>query len=232
MARETAARTDKEQTGKKEMMNDGRKDIMKNTEFKKKAYSGIAGIILVAAFTMTLFVLDTTKEEDPYADSDLEGLGIEARFSVLSEQRTNSCGGGKDYVGQLSADGTRIQGSCCSAMSEHSYKEQIEGLKEYSGYTIIPSDPYDVSSQWAEDMIAYNDETALTQEQQAVYDEAMEVSHEGPCCCMCWHWYAYSGLAKYLIINEDFSAQQVADVWNLSDACGGEHNHREEGGGF
>ena len=31
----------------------------------------------------------------------------------------------------------------------------------------------------------------------------------------------YEGLAKYLITEYDFTAEQIADLWDLSDACGG-----------
>jgi len=150
---------------------------------------------------------------------------LAARFEYLSAQGSNSCGGGKDVVNFLKEDG-RMQGSCCGAMSLHSYEEQIEGLKKYSEYKIIPPDPYDIPVKWAKEMIEYNDQTELNPEQQVLYDQAVDMSMEGgPCCCKCWHWYAYEGLAKHLIINEGFSAEQIAEIWDLSDACGGEHGH-------
>ncbi len=149
---------------------------------------------------------------------------LAARFEYLSKQGTNSCGGGKDVVKSLADDGS-MQGSCCGAMSLHSYEEQIEGLKKYTDYDIIPPDPYDVAVDWAKEMIAYSEAKILSPEQQAIYDAAMEMSEEGPCCCKCWHWYAYEGLAKKLIIDDNFSAEQIAEVWDLSDACGGEHSH-------
>lgn len=189
----------------------------------------IAGLVLILFVLMFLIITQNNIEVE---NSDLKNLDIETRFSVLSQQGTNSCGGGERYVSQLSEDGTRIRGSCCSPMSLHSYEEQVEGLKKYSGYEIIPSDPYDVSSKWAKKMIEYGEETELIGEQQKLYDEAAEISHEGgPCCCKCWHWYAYEGLAKHLIVNEGFSAEQIAEVWDLSDACGGDgHNHGHEEG--
>jgi hypothetical protein len=111
-------------------------------------------------------------------------------------------------------------------MNVHNYEEQVEGLKAYGSYEIIPKDPYDVPVIWAREMIEYGEQTILSPKQQTVYDEAVELSHEGgPCCCVCWHWYAYEGLAKYLIVNESFSAEQIAEIWDLSDACGGEGHH-------
>jgi len=156
----------------------------------------------------------------------ITNTALAAQFEDLSSKTTNSCGGGKAVVFGLPEDG-RLQGSCCEAMDAHSYEEQITGLKEtYGEYDIIPFDPYDVPAPWAQQMIEYSDQTTLTSEQQALYDEAVELSEEGgPCCCVCWHWYAYEGLAKHLIINENFTAEQIAEVWELSDACGGSSGH-------
>jgi hypothetical protein len=113
-------------------------------------------------------------------------------------------------------------------MDMHSYEEQIVGLEEnYGASEIIPRDPYDVPASWVRQMIEYSNQTTLTPEQQAVYDSAVQLSDEGgPCCCVCWHWYAYEGLAKHLIINENLSAEQIAEMWNLSDACGVDHRHQ------
>lgn len=161
----------------------------------------------------------------PEYSLNLTKEALAARFEYLSQQGSNSCGGGKDVVNFLSEDG-RMQGSCCGAMSMHSYEEQIESLKKYSKYKIIPPDPYDVEVSWARQMIEYGENTDLSDEQQALYDKAVAISHEGgPCCCVCWHWYAYEGLAKHLIINEGFSEEEIAEIWDISDACGGEHAH-------
>lgn len=85
-----------------------------------------------------------------------------AHFEHLRKQTTNSCDGGKAVVFDLPEDG-RLQGSCCGPMNMHSYHEQIAGLKaKYSGYDIIPLDPYDVPVAWARQMIEYSDKTALT----------------------------------------------------------------------
>ena len=155
---------------------------------------------------------------------------MEIKFASLSSANTNYCAGPK-IVGQVESD--RLQGSCCSEMVFHRYEEQVEGLKAYAAYAEIPPDPYDVPKEWAERMIAYDSTTVLTPEQQAVYDAAVEMSHEkGPCCCKCWRWYAYGGLAKYLIIDYEFTAEQVADVWNLSDGCGGEGHAHENAEGM
>lgn len=187
----------------------------------------ITSILLLggAAALVGYFFLDSRGTNLGELQPSLGHDALAARFEYLSQQGTNSCGGGKNVVHSLSDEG-RMQGSCCGAMSLHSYEEQIEGLKTYTGYDIIPPDPYDVPVAWAKEMIAYNDATTLTSDQQALYDEAVAMSHEGgPCCCKCWHWYAYEGLAKKLIIDEGFTSEQIAKLWDLSDACGGEHSH-------
>ena len=67
----------------------------------------------------------------------------------------------------------------------------------------------------------------LTPEEQEAYDYAMQNSNEkGPCCCMCWRWYVYGGLAKFLIKHHDFTGEQITEVWNLSDGCGGDSEHQ------
>jgi hypothetical protein len=195
---------------------------------KQTIFAGAIALLFLAG----IFILgDSPKqqEEDEYAHEAGGGVAntaLASQFEHLQSQTSNSCGGGKQVVLGLPEDG-RLQGSCCGFMDMHSYQEQVAGLKaKYGEYDIIPPDPYDVSVAWARQMIEYSDQTTLTPEQQAVYDGAMEMSEEGgPCCCVCWHWYAYEGLAKHLIIKERFSAQQIAEVWDLSDACGGDHHH-------
>lgn len=194
---------------------------------KQTIFAGTISLIVIAG----AFLLGGTPSSQDGKERNTVGItntALAAKFEDLSGKTTNSCGGGKAVVFGLPEDG-RLQGSCCDAMDAHSYEEQITGLKEkYDEHDVIPSDPYDVSAQWARQMIEYGDQTTLTPEQQAIYDEAVELSEEGgPCCCVCWHWYAYEGLAKHLIINESFTAEQVAEVWELSDACGGgsEHSH-------
>lgn len=193
---------------------------------KQTIFAGAIALLFVAG----VFILGDSPSQkgEEQGLSSITNTALAAQFEHLSNQTTNSCGGGKQVVFGLPEDG-RLQGSCCQAMDAHSYEEQITGLKEkYSGYDIIPPDPYDVSVAWARQMIEYSDATTLTAEQQTIYDAAVEMSEEGgPCCCVCWHWYAYEGLAKHLIINENFSAEQIAEVWDLSGACGGgeEHHH-------
>jgi len=125
-------------------------------------------------------------------------------------------------------DDARIQGSCCSRMDLHKYQEQVESLQKYADIPQIPEDPYDVPVSLAKQLFEYQQTIQLTADQQAVYDEAAKLSEEGgPCCCRCWRWTAFEGQAKYLITELDWSAEQIAELWDFEDGCGGsghEHN--------
>jgi len=115
----------------------------------------------------------------------------------------------------------RLQGSCCSPMNLEHYAGQLEGLKTWSAVTEVPSDPYDIPAGLAQPALAAYDMT-LSPEEQKAYDHAMAHSEEkGPCCCKCWRWHVYGGLAKLLIHQHGFTGEQVTQLWDLSDGCGG-----------
>jgi hypothetical protein len=147
------------------------------------------------------------------------------RFQHLSTGGNSNCS--QAFLNSIAGmpPAKRLQGSCCSPMSLHRYSEQLAGLKKYADVAAIPADPYDIEAGLAQAaMAAY--ELELTADEQQAYDYAMENSEEGPCCCQCWRWYTYGGLAKLLIRNHGFSGAQVAEVWNLLEGCGGdEHEH-------
>ena len=158
---------------------------------------------------------------------------IAANFDYLSKNGNSSCSASfKDSILSMKDD-ARLQGSCCSPMSVHRYSEQVEGLKKFKSVTSqnidkIPDDPYDIEAKLAKELMSYYD-MELTTEEQKAYDYAMQNSSEkGPCCCKCWRWNTYGGLAKILITKYHFTGEQITDVWNLSDGCGGadnEHHH-------
>jgi hypothetical protein len=111
-------------------------------------------------------------------------------------------------------------------MDAHRYVEQVKALREYGAISDIPIDPYDIPAGLAHRLMGYYD-LALTPGQQGAYDYAMENSGEkGPCCCQCWRWKVFGGLAKLLIRERDFTGKQIAEVWDLSDGCGGGTEHR------
>ena len=148
-----------------------------------------------------------------------------AKFQLLSTKGNSSCSGTfTDSIFSMPSD-SRLQGSCCSPMNWHRYKEQVERLKKYSNISEIPPNPYDIDAELAKRMKKYYD-VELSKENQKAYDYAMKNSNEkGPCCCKCWRWYIYGGLAKFLIAEKGFTGEQITEVWNLSDGCGGEGDH-------
>lgn len=151
--------------------------------------------------------------------------GSDGKFNYLVKQTSNTCGLQRNVVFRYPGE-QRIQGSCCNKMDHHAYQEQIEALKKYKDISFIPKDPYDISAAEAKVAYGFLDSIKLTSDQQAIYNEAMKVSDEGgPCCCKCWHWDAYEGFAKKLIADYGWGAEQIAELWDHSDACGGTHEH-------
>lgn len=150
---------------------------------------------------------------------------LAADFDYLSKNGNSNCS--KAFIDSIASmsDEEMVRGSCCGKMNMHVYSEQREGLKKYSNIAEIPSDPYNIKAGLAKKMIAYYS-TELSPDEQKAYDFAMQnSSNKGPCCCKCWRWQFYGGLAKYLIKNYQFNGQQITEVWNLSDGCGGEADH-------
>lgn len=148
-----------------------------------------------------------------------------SKFKVLASDGNSSCSGAfTDSIDSM-PNTNRLQGSCCSPMSWHRYEEQVDGLRKYKNIKEIPPDPYDLDAELAKKLKSHYDDV-LSEKEQKAYDYAMANSHEkGPCCCKCWRWYVYGGLGKYLIKEKGFTGQQVTDLWNLSDGCGGEGDH-------
>ncbi|TIQ33555.1 MAG: hypothetical protein E5X48_23160 [Mesorhizobium sp.] len=143
------------------------------------------------------------------------------RFKDLSENGNSTCSAKFTDSIAMMPPMSRIKGSCCSPMELKRYGEQVRGLAKYRAIPMIPSDPYDIAAATAQQMMPYYD-LKLTGDEQKAYDYAMANSEEkGPCCCPCWRWKVYGGLAKYLIHEHGFDGEQIVDVWNLSDGCGG-----------
>lgn len=191
----------------------------------KRQHQIIALILFAFLLGTTFFSAKKNQNSDPKLPITSEALA--AKFDYLSQHGNSSCSAGFQKSIPQMRDADHIQGSCCSPMSLHRYSEQVEGLKKYENIPEIPKDPYDIDAGLTKKLIGYYDIT-LTPEEQKVYDYAMENSEEkGPCCCKCWRWYVYGGLGKYLIQNYGFTGEQLTNVWNLSDGCGGdeEHNH-------
>ncbi|MGH6915482.1 MAG: hypothetical protein ACREH3_17475 [Geminicoccales bacterium] len=151
---------------------------------------------------------------------------VRARFDYLSQNGNSNCS--RQFIEAIPTMPVvaRLQGSCCSPMNLHRYSEQLEGLKAYRSIGSIPADPYDIEAGLAARLLSYY-ELKLSPREQAAYDYAMANSAEGgPCCCQCWRWAVYGGLAKHLIRDLQFTGDQIARIWDLSDGCGGDsHVH-------
>ncbi len=149
-----------------------------------------------------------------------------ARFEYLSQNGNSTCSLAFQQSIPGLPEGTRLQGSCCSPMTLERYGAQVVALGAFSDIPIIPPDPYDIDVGLARRLLVADD-IALTVSEQAQYQVAMSSADEGgPCCCQCWRWHVFGGLAKLLIRDHGFDGLQVAEIWDLSDGCGGaEHGH-------
>lgn len=188
--------------------------------------------IVVLVFIAGVAYFYTTNQSDNSQSNDLvqneAGIvqtALAAKFDYLSQNGNSSCSASfRESILSLPV-GARLQGSCCSPMNLHRYTEQVEGLQRHSHIPEIPLDPYDIEAGLAKKLMGDYD-MQLTPEEQQAYDYAMENSHEkGPCCCKCWRWYVYGGLGKLLIQNYGFTGEQVTEIWNLSNGCGGDSDH-------
>jgi hypothetical protein len=144
------------------------------------------------------------------------------RFEYLSKNGNSNCS--EAFLESIAKMPIveRLRGSCCSPMNLERYAEQIEGLRKYQGIAAVPPDPYDVGAGLAQQALA-NYELTLQADEQKAYDYAMAHAEEhGPCCCQCWRWHTYGGLAKFLIHYRHFTGPQITEIWNLSDGCGGD----------
>jgi hypothetical protein len=172
--------------------------------------------VLAALATMPSGAPDATAAEAGSSDQ------LRAQFEFLSQNGNSNCS--RKFMNSIRwmPAGARLQGSCCSPMEFHRYGEQIEGLKAFAEIDVVPRDPYDIPAPLAAKLMTFYD-IALGSVQQAAYDYAMKHSNEGgPCCCQCWRWVVYGGLAKHLIRDRGFAGEQIAELWDLSDGCGGE----------
>jgi hypothetical protein len=173
--------------------------------------------------------------DKPTPEANAAGFAKErlaAKFDYLSKNGNSSCSAAFTAAIASMPDDARLRGSCCSPMSLHRYGEQVEGLRKFksaAGQDVseIPDDPYNIEAGVAKKALLYY-ETKLSPQEQERYDYAMNNSkNKGPCCCRCWRWQVYGGLGKFVIRSNGFSGEQVAQLWNLSDGCGGEADHVE-----
>lgn len=170
-----------------------------------------------------VYYFNNSKSKAPSAF--VPNRALAAKFDELSKNGNSNCSAAFAQSIDNMPETNRIKGSCCSKMDMHRYTEQVTGLQKYKDIPEIPSDPYDIDAGLAEKLKVYYD-VELTPEQQKTYDYAMANSMEkGPCCCKCWRWYVYGGLGKLLIQKYNFTGEQITEIWNLSDGCGGPGDH-------
>ncbi len=174
--------------------------------------ASLVGLLLLWGSVTSAFMASAAGAIDP---------AVAEHFSYLSANGNSNCSQAfMDTIATMPAV-ARIRGSCCSPMKLDRYAKQLEGLKKYREFAEIPADPYDIEAGLAQQALR-NYELALSWSEQRAYNFAMTHSDEhGPCCCQCWRWHVYGGLAKYLIHYRGFSGPQITEVWNLSDGCGG-----------
>jgi len=154
-----------------------------------------------------------------------DAQSLDERFDSLNRHGNSTCSAVfTDSISKMPVT-ARLQGSCCSPMERHRYGEQIQGLTKYGAIPEIPPDPYDIAAGTAQKAMRYYDLT-LSPDEEKAYQYAMQNSDvKGPCCCQCWRWRTYGGLAKFLIREHRFTGEQLVEVWNLSGACGGAEDH-------
>ena len=151
-----------------------------------------------------------------------DAASLDERFDFLSKNGNSTCSTAFLKSIPTMPATARIQGSCCSPMERKRYREQLQGLTKYQDIPEIPPDPYDIAAGIAQKSLASYD-IALNADEQRAYDYAIEHSDEkGPCCCQCWRWRVFGGLGKTLIRDRGFTGEQVTEIWNLSNGCGGD----------
>ncbi len=143
------------------------------------------------------------------------------RFEYLSQNGNVNCSAAFEASIAKMPPEKLLQGSCCAPMDSPRYLEQIKGIRKYADISEIPPDPYNIPAGMAQQLMPYYD-LALNSTEQAAYDFAMANSDmRGPCCCQCWRWKVYGGLGKHLIRDRQFTGQQLVDLWNIAQGCGG-----------
>lgn len=184
-------------------------------------------VVLAALAAAAAWLVDARSSTGPQAFLGAAGdPAYASEFSNLSQNGNSNCSRAfRESIASM-PDDSMLRGSCCGPMNMHVYSEQRRGLADnYSTFAEIPLDPYNIPASIAKRMMSHVGDV-LTPEQQGAYDYAMSnSSNNGPCCCQCWRWQFYGGLAKYLVETYGFNGEQVTDVWDYSDGCGGEEDH-------
>lgn len=163
-----------------------------------------------------------TKNVDPVL-VDLDSQIITCSPNIDSVLSNTPFAGGSCVAGDstlATTTGLYLGGQCCGAMKDLTeYNAELKNLQQYRNIPDVPMNPYKTPIPLAKKWIDYDHATALTSGEQAVMDQAMRLSKEGPCCCKCWHYYVNEGIAKKMIRDYHYAAAQVAAYWNTSSIC-------------
>ncbi|EEZ92493.1 MAG: hypothetical protein BJBARM4_0917 [Candidatus Parvarchaeum acidiphilum ARMAN-4] len=185
--------------------------------------------VLIASLTLLALIGILFIYDSPVSFThNLNAPSLQASFTALSNANSDVCIFGinetENFLDSMPY-GSYIQGSCCNYMDYNAYAKQINGLKQYSNFSEIPPDPYNVSVALVKQMVSYWNAT-LTANQNATLTKTLAITSQmggdnGYCCCECWAWYFHEGLLKYLILNYNLSAGTLGNILYLEDCCGG-----------
>jgi len=165
----------------------------------------------------------TQKVEAELVDLDSQIISCDANVDGVASGIGTVSGSCIDsnLISAKSVEGKFMGGQCCSALMDTKKRhENLEKLQAYKNMPDIPLDPMRTPVAMAKMWIDYNKNTTLTPAEQKIYDDAYAMSMEKPCCCKCWHYYTNEGVAKKMIKDRVFNAQQIAAYWDASDICG------------
>lgn len=154
---------------------------------------------------------------------DLDSQLITCSPNVDSFTNANPSDGGSCVAGGTSlgtTTGMYLGGQCCGPMKDlAAYNKELQNLQQYKDIPDVPMNPYKTPVPVAKKWIDYDKSATLSASEQAVMDQAIKMSKEGPCCCKCWHYYVNEGIAKKMIKDYHYTAQQIAAYWDTSSIC-------------
>jgi len=165
----------------------------------------------------------TQRVDAELVDLDSQIISCDANVDEIVSSAGTMSGSCIDsnQISAQSVKGKYMGGQCCSALMDTKERHKnLEKLRAYKSMPDIPLDPMHTPVEMAKMWIDYDKNTALTPAEQKIYDDAYAISKEKPCCCKCWHYYANEGIAKRMIKDGVFNAQEIAAYWDASDICG------------
>ncbi len=165
----------------------------------------------------------TQKVDAELVDLDSQIITCDANVDGLVSSNPNvgsSCVSGQGAK-LSSTKGLYMGGQCCGVMTDtKEYHERLNKLQAYKNMPDIILDPMHTPIDLARKWIDYDNTTALTPDEQKVYDDAYAMSKEKPCCCKCWHYFVDEGIAKKMIKDGKWNSKQISVFWDNSEICG------------